>query len=197
MGGTVRIAGLIILSSMVGGCLWFGRSPSAFDQEVAQLQHHVGLLEERVYRLSSSSAISSSVSPAGPGVAAVDGWESAGAGGPEAGGAYATTGGSANGGSWPRWPTASGKMLTKLLRGVVNVVTGWVEIPKRVHETSQTSGAGAGLTFGLLRGFGYGFVRTLGGAYEVITFPFPAPPDYRPVMQPEYIFLCDPAMAGS
>ena len=83
------------------------------------------------------------------------------------------------------------KALTKLTRGLVNVITGWVEIPKRVHETSQASGAAAGWTFGLLRGFGYGFIRTTAGAYEVVTFPFPAPPGYRPVIQPEYVFVCD------
>lgn len=82
----------------------------------------------------------------------------------------------------------SGKALTKLTRGFVNVVTGWVEVPKRIQETSQTSGAAAGWTWGLLRGLGHGFVRTAAGAYEVVTFPFPAPPGYEPVIQPEYVF---------
>ena len=30
-----------------------------------------------------------------------------------------------------------------------------------------------------------------GGAYEVLTVPFPAPPDDRPVIQPPYVFLHD------
>ena len=80
---------------------------------------------------------------------------------------------------------------TKLVRGAANLVTGWVEIPKRMHETSQRSGAFAGFTWGLVRGLGRGFIRTLGGAYEVITFPFPAPPHYQPIIQPEYVFLPD------
>ena len=81
---------------------------------------------------------------------------------------------------------------SKLLRGLTNVVTGWVEIPKRVNETTNQSGALSGFTWGLARGVGYGFIRTAGGVYEVVTFPFPAPPDYRPVMQPPYVFSREP-----
>lgn len=82
-----------------------------------------------------------------------------------------------------------GGAATKLGRGVVNVITGWVEIPKRIYETSTNQGTAAGLTWGLLRGFGYGFVRTAAGFYEVLTFPVPQPPDYMPVIQPEYVFV--------
>ena len=82
----------------------------------------------------------------------------------------------------------AGKAFTKLTRGAVNLVTGWVEVPKRIQETSQTSGTAAGLTWGLLRGLGHGFIRTAAGVYELVTFPFPAPPNYVPVIQPEYVF---------
>lgn len=85
-------------------------------------------------------------------------------------------------------PMNGAKAFTKLTRGAVNVLTGWVEIPKRIQETSQDAGAFAGFTWGLLRGIGHGFIRTTAGGYEVLTFPFPAPPDYEPVIQPEYIF---------
>ena len=76
----------------------------------------------------------------------------------------------------------------KLTRGAVNIVTGWVELPKRVQETSDSSGAAAGFTWGLLRGLGYGFMRTAAGCYELLTFPFPAPPTYAPVIEPPYVF---------
>ena len=85
-------------------------------------------------------------------------------------------------------PMEAGKAFTKLTRGAINTVTGWVEIPKRVQETSQASGAAAGFTWGLLRGLGHGFIRTAAGLYELFTFPFPAPPGYGPVIQPEYVF---------
>lgn len=80
------------------------------------------------------------------------------------------------------------KAFKKLTRGGVNLVTGWVELPKRIQQTSEESGALAGFTWGLLRGLGYGFARTAAGLYELVTFPFPAPPDYEPVIQPEYVF---------
>ena len=85
-------------------------------------------------------------------------------------------------------PMDAGKAFTKFTRGFINIVTGWVEIPKRVQETSYTSGAAAGYTWGILRGFGHGFIRTAAGVYELLTFPFPAPPGYEPVIQPEYVF---------
>ena len=88
-------------------------------------------------------------------------------------------------------PMEAGKAFTKLTRGFVNIVTGWVEIPKRVQETSQTDGAAAGFTWGLLRGLGHGFIRTAAGFYEFFTFPFPAPPGYESVIQPEYVFTSE------
>ena len=92
-------------------------------------------------------------------------------------------------------PMDGGKAFTKLMRGAVNLSTGWVEIPKRIYETSETSGLFAGFTWGLLRGFGYGFTRTAGGGYELLTFPFPAPPGYESVIQPEYVFTtAEPSM---
>lgn len=91
----------------------------------------------------------------------------------------------------------SDKAFTKLLRGAINVITGWVELPKRILETSETSGAVTGFTWGTLRGLGYGFTRTAGGAYEVVTFPFPAPSGYLPIMDPEYVFSGDTASEDS
>ena len=85
----------------------------------------------------------------------------------------------------------AGKAFSKLTRGFINIVTGWVEIPKRVQETSQTDGTLAGFTWGLLRGVGHGFIRTAAGFYEFFTFPFPAPPGYEPVIQPEYVFTSE------
>lgn len=82
----------------------------------------------------------------------------------------------------------SNSAVKKAMRGATNTVTGWVEIPKRIQETTLASGYGAGFTWGLLRGLGYGFIRTAAGLYELVTFPFPAPPGYEPVIQPEYVF---------
>lgn len=94
-------------------------------------------------------------------------------------------------------PMDAGKAFTKLTRGTINIVTGWVEIPKRVNETSQASGTAAGFTWGILRGLGYGFIRTTAGFYEFVTFPFPAPPGYEPVIQPEYVFTTEDTSSNS
>lgn len=91
----------------------------------------------------------------------------------------------------------AGKAFWKLSRGAINLVTGWVEIPKRIHETSQTSGTFAGFTWGLLRGIGHGFVRTVAGGYELITFPVPGTTQYGPVIQPEYVFTDTTTPAGT
>lgn len=81
--------------------------------------------------------------------------------------------------------------FNKLTRGLINVITGWVEIPKKLQETTENSGAATGFTWGLMRGLGHSFIRTAAGVYEVVTFPFPAPPDYAPVIRPEYVFSDD------
>ncbi len=94
-------------------------------------------------------------------------------------------------------PMDGGKGFGKLTRGAINTVTGWVEIPKRIQETSTDSGAFAGFTWGLMRGLGYGFVRTAAGLYECFTFPFPAPPGYEPVIQPEFVYSAEPAAADA
>ncbi len=88
----------------------------------------------------------------------------------------------------PGMPMDGRKAMEKLGRGLINLITGWVEVPKRMDETNKRSSLGPALTIGLLRGLGHGFVRTTAGAYEIVTFPFPAPPDYRPIVQPEYVF---------
>ena len=94
-------------------------------------------------------------------------------------------------------PMDAGDAFTKFTRGAINTVTGWVEVPKRVQETSQQSGAAAGFTWGLLRGLGYGFIRTAAGLYELVTFPFPAPPGYVSVIEPEFVFSNEPAAADA
>ncbi len=81
----------------------------------------------------------------------------------------------------------AGGVMSKLFRGIANTVTGWIEIPKQVSLTWQESGPGSGMTWGLLKGFGWAVARTGVGAYEVVTFPMPIPEGYRPIMQPTYV----------
>ena len=78
--------------------------------------------------------------------------------------------------------------FTKLGRGVANALTGWIEIPKNVYAVSREHNPFAGITLGLARGVGMTLVRTGAGFYEIATFPFPLPENYRPVLEPEYVF---------
>ena len=76
----------------------------------------------------------------------------------------------------------------KLGRGIANILTGWVEIPKNIYNTSIEANPLVGLTVGTAKGIGMSIVRTGAGVYELITFPFPLPEDYMPILEPEFVF---------
>lgn len=78
--------------------------------------------------------------------------------------------------------------FTKLGRGVANTLTGWVELPKNVYSTSVEDNAFTGVTLGLAKGAGMAIVRTGAGIYEIVTFPFSLPENYKPILEPEYVF---------
>ncbi len=78
--------------------------------------------------------------------------------------------------------------FTKLGRGVANTLTGWVELPKNIYNMSVEDNAFTGMTLGLAKGAGMTVVRTGAGIYEIATFPFPLPENYRPILEPEYVF---------
>ena len=78
-------------------------------------------------------------------------------------------------------------VVTKLFRGIANAATGWMEIPKQMSLTWQAQGPGVGLSWGFIKGIGWAIARSVGGAYEIVTFPFPIPEEYKPIMQPEYV----------
>lgn len=82
----------------------------------------------------------------------------------------------------------AGDAFSKLGRGVANVLTGWIEIPKNIYATSVEDNVLAGATLGLAKGAGMTIVRTGAGIYEVATFPFPLPENYDPILEPEYAF---------
>ena len=76
----------------------------------------------------------------------------------------------------------------KLGRGVANILTGWVELPKNIYDTSVEDNPLSGMTIGLAKGVGMTIVRTGAGVYETVTFPFPIPEGYAPVIEPEFVF---------
>ncbi len=78
--------------------------------------------------------------------------------------------------------------FTKLGRGIANTLTGWVELPKNIYNTSVQDNPLAGVTLGLAKGAGMTLVRTGAGIFEIATFPFPLPEAYKPILEPEYVF---------
>ncbi|HUT23503.1 MAG TPA: exosortase system-associated protein, TIGR04073 family [Sumerlaeia bacterium] len=93
-------------------------------------------------------------------------------------------------------------MMTKLGRGCTNILTGWMEMPKQMAKSIRETDPVTGTIVGAVRGMGWTFARTVTGAFEVVTFPFPVPKDYKPLLEPEYIvtdmwgdalpIVCDP-----
>ena len=78
--------------------------------------------------------------------------------------------------------------MRKLGRGLANTVTGIVEIPKKVILISKNDNPVLGLTWGWVKGAAVGLLRTATGLYEIVTFPIPAPADYEPMIEPEFVF---------
>lgn len=73
----------------------------------------------------------------------------------------------------------------KFLRGVINLSTGWMEIPRQVYEVGQNEGWVTGVLRGPFDGIGMFFARTVAGVVEVATFPVPLP-TYQPILSPAY-----------
>ena len=167
---------MIAPAMLISGCLF---TSGVRDADIASLDARIQTINQRIDQLEASREVGTAgTASLAASTAAAASYDAAAAGSAAEQGARL--------GWWPlfNWRKAG----NKLARGVTNLVTGWVEIPKRVNETTNKSGALSGFTWGLARGLGYGFVRTIAGGYETITFPFPAPPDYRTVIQPPYVF---------
>ena len=81
---------------------------------------------------------------------------------------------------------------TKLFRGLANTATGWVELPKQFSLSLEESGP-QGFGPGVYKGFVHALGRTFVGIYEVVTFPVAVPPDYQPILDPEYVLSDRPA----
>lgn len=80
-----------------------------------------------------------------------------------------------------------GKMMHKLGRGVTNVVTCWVEIPRNIAIEWEKTDPVTGFVIGTVKGTGWTLARVVSGVYETVSFPFPVPADYEPLMEPEFV----------
>ena len=77
--------------------------------------------------------------------------------------------------------------VKKLGRGVCNIVTCPLELFKGIQDAHNENGLFAALTWGLIKGTVNTVIRAFVGAYEVVTFPIPAPSNYEPILtDPEF-----------
>jgi len=83
------------------------------------------------------------------------------------------------------------KVSTKLSRGIINVGTSVLEVPKKAYIESSRSDQWmetfGRLNAGVLIGVGRTVIRAGAGAFDIITFPFDIN-DYEPILEPEYVF---------
>ncbi|MDX2175334.1 MAG: exosortase system-associated protein, TIGR04073 family [Candidatus Sumerlaeia bacterium] len=86
-----------------------------------------------------------------------------------------------------REQTDISKMFHKLGRGVSNVLFGWIEVPRNIAKEWRKTDPFTGTILGTVQGVVWTVGRTLGGVYDVVSFPFPIPNDYQPLMEPEFV----------
>ncbi len=79
------------------------------------------------------------------------------------------------------------KMAFKFARGITNVATAIVELPKQSYLTVRDRG-GVGYVVGPLKGLGMTFYRGLVGVAETVFFMVPQPGYYDPMIDPDYVW---------
>jgi putative exosortase-associated protein (TIGR04073 family) len=86
-----------------------------------------------------------------------------------------------------RQQSDASKMMHKLGRGITNILTCWVELPRNVAIEWEKTDPVTGLILGSVKGVGWTFTRLVTGAYDTLTFPFPVPANYEPMLDPEFV----------
>jgi len=77
--------------------------------------------------------------------------------------------------------------IKKLGRGIANVLTGALEIPLNIVDAQEEEGYIAAVTYGIVKGVAMTALRTVVGAYEIVTFLIPIPFHYDPILEPEFL----------
>lgn len=75
-------------------------------------------------------------------------------------------------------PACAQDPIHKVGRGLTNVVTCFLEIPKGIFQGTQEENPVVGAATGLVKGAWLGVTRLVVGAYETLTFPLPYPKGY-------------------
>lgn len=83
---------------------------------------------------------------------------------------------------------AADDAFTKFGRGVANIVISPGELYTQPILLSKDNDAPTAIFGGLLKGLSMFLAREVVGVYEVLTFPFPIPKGYRPIIEPATTF---------
>ena len=78
--------------------------------------------------------------------------------------------------------------LRKLGRGIANVATCPIELPRTIEKVSLRDGYVAGATVGILQGVWRTILRGAVGVFEVVTFPIEVTEGFKPLLKPEFAF---------
>lgn len=74
----------------------------------------------------------------------------------------------------------------KFARGAANMTVGVLHIPGQIVHTVQEKGPFIGATWGFVKGVGYTVAAEVVGVFEFLTCPFETPPDFEPILKPEF-----------
>lgn len=78
------------------------------------------------------------------------------------------------------------RIANKLETGVLNLMTGWLEVPHTIGRQVRSLGPVVGPPIGVVEGTIRGALRTLAGVYDIVTFYLPIPAHFRPVMESRF-----------
>jgi len=86
----------------------------------------------------------------------------------------------------PAGDALAGSAPRKMGRGLANVATGVIVLPAKVIETTRAHGPFVGATWGLAKGVGWVVATEAVGLFEFVTCPFETPPEFAPILEPEF-----------
>lgn len=78
--------------------------------------------------------------------------------------------------------------LRKLGRGIANVVTCPAELIRTTEAVRIKDGFLASISVGIVQGIWRTVQRGVVGVFEIATFYAEVPADFKPIMQPEFVF---------
>ena len=83
--------------------------------------------------------------------------------------------------------------VQKLSRGIVNIITSPIEVPKQARAywiigAQKTPHILVWIGSGAVWGFVQGIKRIGSGFWDVVSFPFAKPAEYQPLFKPSFVF---------